>query len=621
MSQHSLDTLKQRYPKKVTTAARAANLVQAGNRVFVGTGCATPRALVAALESMAHAPPDVELVHFVTTNAVAHDKNGQALTRYRHRSFFVGSDMRAAARQGLVEYVPIQISKVPALFENGSLPIDVALIQVSAPDAFGYVSLGVSVDIIPSAVAAAKLVIAEVNAAMPRTQGDTTLHLKDIDKLVVVHTPVQEYRHHGATEKVVQQIAKYIAGIIDDGSTLQIGLGRIPNEALAYLSDRKDLGLHSDVVTDAILPLLQKGILTGRAKSQQKSRIVASFVLGSRALYDIMDGNPLFSLHPMEWVANQEVIAAQHKMVSISQAFSIDLTGQVCSDQFEGLLYGGLGAQVDFVRGAARSKGGKPIVCIPSTTEDGRSSRIRALLAPGEAATLARSDVHYIVTEFGIAYLHGKSIRERALSLIAVAHPQFRDALLDEAKQLGFLEQSCTIASVFPYPVEDEVDITLRNGQAITLRPATVSDAAGIKALFYGLPQNDRYTRFFRQVQALSTDEVQKLCNLDYKQAVAFVAVHGAREHETLVGHASYFVNPSTNLAESAFMVSNSWQGTGLGSALQQRLVGHAKARGIRGFQAEILPENTKMIRLARSCCDNVSVTRDEDAVHITMLF
>jgi acyl-CoA hydrolase/RimJ/RimL family protein N-acetyltransferase len=621
MSHLSLDALKERFPQKVTTAPLAASLIQAGNRVFVGTGCATPRALVEALEAMPNPPPDVELVHFVTTNAVAHDESGRAVTRFRHRSFFVGSDMRAAAQQGLVEYVPIQISKVPELFEKGSQPLDVALIQVSEPDAFGYVSLGVSVDIIPAAVSAAKLVIAEVNAAMPRTQGDTTLHVRDIDKLVVVHTPVQEYRHLVATEQVVQQIAKYIAGIIDDGSTLQISLGRIPNEALKYLSDCKDLGLHSDVLTDAILPLLEKGILTGRAKSQLKNRIVASFVLGSRALYDIMDGNPLFSLHPMEWVANQEVIAAQHKMVSISQAFSIDLTGQVCSDQFEGQLYGGLGAQVDFVRGAARSVGGKPIVCLTATTDDGLSSRIRPLLAAGEAATLARSDVHYIVTEFGIAYLHGKSIRERALSLIALAHPKFRDGLLVEAKQLGFLEASCTIESAFPYPVEDEVDITLRNGKAITLRPATVTDAAGVKALFYGLPNDDRYTRFFRQVKALSTNEVQKLCNLDYKLSVAFVAVHGSRENEKLIGHASYFVNPSTNLAESAFMVSTEWQGTGLGGALQRRLVEHAKGRGIRGFEAEILPENTKMIKLARSCCDNVSVTRDEDSVHITMIF
>jgi acyl-CoA hydrolase/GNAT superfamily N-acetyltransferase len=621
MTSTNHEVLKERYPQKVTSAREAVLAVQPGQRVFIGTGCATPKTLLAALENSPNPPPDVELVHFITTNAMAHDEDGKALTKYRHRSFFVSSDVRAAVKQGLVEYVPIQISRVPELMRIGSLPIDVALIQVSPPDAYGYVSLGVSVDIIPAAVAAAKWVIAEVNPAMPRTQGDTTLHVRDIDKLVPVHTPVTEYIHQPATEQVVHQIAKYIAGIIDDGSTLQIGLGRIPNEALRYLADRRDLGIHSDVITDAILPLLEKGILTGREKSQLKNKVVASFVLGSRALFDIMDANPLFALHPMSWVANEEVIAAQHKMVSISQAFSIDLTGQVCADQFEGQLYGGLGAQVDFIRGAARSPGGKPIVCMTSTTDDGAKSRIRAMLAPGEAATLARSDVHYVVTEFGIAYLYGKSIRERALSLIAVAHPDFRNALLDEAKQLGYLEASCSIKSAFPYPVEDERKLELRNGKSVTIRPATVSDAAGVKSLFYGLPSGDRYTRFFRQVKALSSAEVQKLCNLDYKLAVAFVAVQGERENEQVVGHASYFVNPSTNLAETAFMVDSKWQGSGLGGSMQRRLVEHAKGRGLRGFEAEILPENTKMIKLARSCCDNVSVQRDEDVTHITMIF
>jgi acyl-CoA hydrolase len=533
MTKPYLGDLKERYPEKVTTAQAVASLVQPGHRVFVGTGCSTPRSLLAALEALKNPPPDVELVHFLTTNAMAHDADGKALTHYRHRSFFIGSDMRAASRQGLVEYVPIQISKVPDLISRGSIPIDVAMIQVSAPDAFGYVSLGVSVDVIPAAVAAAKLVIAEVNGAMPRTQGETTMHIRDIHKLVPVHTPVQEYVHQSATEEIVQQIAKYIAGIIDDGSTLQVGLGRIPNEALRYLADRKDLGLHSDVVTDAILPLLEKGILTGRAKSQLKNKMVASFALGSRELYDIMDGNPLFSLHPIEWVASQEVIAAQHKMVSISQAFSIDLTGQACSDQFEGELYGGLGAQVDFVRGSALSKGGKPVVCLTSTTEDGATSRIKALLDPGEAATLARSDLHYVVTEYGIAYLHGKSIRERALSLLAIAHPKFRGELLARAKELGFLDQACTIESAFPYPVEEEIQVTLRTGKVVKIRPAIVSDSGAIKALFYSLPADDKYTRFFRQVRALSSHEVQKLCNLDYKLSVAFVCTGRTRERKT----------------------------------------------------------------------------------------
>jgi acyl-CoA hydrolase/GNAT superfamily N-acetyltransferase len=621
MSNPVVELLKAQYPDKVKNAQQALLAIEPGQRVFIGTACATPRTLVAALEALSKPPPDVELVHFITTNAFAQDEIGRTRTKYRHRTFFVSSDIRDAVMQGAAEYVPIQISQVPELIARGSLPIDIAMIQVSPPDAFGYVSFGISVDITPSAVAAAKWVIAEVNPAMPRTQGDTTLHVRDIDVLVPVDTPVTEYIHVPVTEQVVQQIARYIAGIIDDGSTLQIGLGRIPNEALRYLADRRDLGIHSDVITDAILPLLQHGILTGQEKSQSKGKIVASFALGSRALYDAMDGNALFSLHSISWVANEEVIAAQHKMVSVSQAFSIDLTGQVCVDQFEGQLYGGLGAQVEFVRGTARSKGGKPIVCMTSTTDDGARSRIRAVLAPGEAASLARSDVHYVVTEFGIAYLHGKSIRERALTLIAVAHPKFRDKLLDEAKALGFLEASCTINNVLPYPVEDERKVELRNRKTVTIRPAVVSDAGDIRSLFYRLPEHDRYTRFFRRVRSLSNNDVQRLCNVDYNLAVAFVAVHGSREDGHIVGHGSYFVNPSSNIAETAFMVDPAWQGVGLGGSLQKCMVEHAKKRGIRGFQAEILPTNASMIKLARSCCENVSMNSDEDAVHVTMIF
>jgi acyl-CoA hydrolase/RimJ/RimL family protein N-acetyltransferase len=619
--QASSDDWQTRHADKIKTAEQAVLAVEAGQHVFIGTACATPRTLVAALENTPRPPPDIELVHFITTNAFPHDEAGRALTRYRHRTFFVSTDIRAAVQQGLAEYVPIQLSRVPDLMARGSLPIDVAMIQVSPPDEFGYVSLGISVDIIPAAVSAARRVIAEVNPAMPRTQGDSTLHLDDIDILVPVDTPVTEYIHVPVTEQVVQQIARYIAGIIDDGATLQVGLGRIPNEALRYLADRRDLGIHSDVITDSILPLLRNGTLTGRQKSVAKGKIVASYALGSRALYDTLNGNALFAFHPITWVADEDVIAAQNKMVSISQAFSIDLTGQVCADQFEGQLYGGLGAQVEFVRGAARSEGGKPIVCLTSRTDDGTKSRIRPVLAPGEAATLARSAVHYVVTEFGIAYLHGKSLRERALALIAIAHPDFRDALLAEAKALGYLEASCTIKNVFPYPVEDERTVKLKSGKSVTLRPAMVYDAGSIKSLFYELPATDRYTRFFRQIKSLSSDDVEKLCNVDYRAAVAFVAVDGARETNHVVGHASYFINPSTNMGETAFMVAPSWQGTGLGSALQKCLVEHAKSRGIRGFQAEILPQNASMIRLARSCCENVSTQRDEDAVHVTMIF
>lgn len=609
------------YAEKVTTAERAVLAVKEGSRVFIGTACATPKTLVSALESLSRPPADVELVHFITTAAIPHDEQGRATTKYRHRTFFVGSDVRAAVSQGLADYVPIQITSVPELLERGALPIDVAMIQVSPPDAFGYVSLGVSVDIIPAAVSAAKWVIAEINPAMPRTQGETTVHMRDIDMTVPVTAAVTEYTHAPVTEKVVQQIAKYIAGIIDDGSTLQIGLGRIPNEALKYLLQRRDLGIHSDVITDSVLPLLREGVLTGREKSHGKGKIIASFALGSRALYDAMDGNALFGLHPISWVADEHVIASQHKMVSISQAFSIDLTGQVCVDQFEGQLYGGLGAQAEFMRGTARAKGGKAIVCLTSTTDDGERSRVRAMLAPGEAASLSRTDIHYVVTEFGIAYLHGKSLQERALALISIAHPKFRDALLAEAKRVGYLNEATHIENAAPYAVDDERTVHLRNGKGVMIRPAMVYDAGDIKSLFYGLSDTDRYTRFFRHVRSLSRDDIQRLCNVDYRGAVAFVAVHGARDGGQIVGHASYFVNPSTNLAETAFMVAPSWQRTGLGSAMQECLVDHARTAGVRGFQAEILPGNQGMINLARKCSRTVDTRRDEDAVHVTMMF
>jgi acyl-CoA hydrolase/GNAT superfamily N-acetyltransferase len=606
---------------KVASAWTAVRRIKPGSQVFVGTACATPCTLLEALEALNPPPADVDLIHFITTGAVPHDADGRPSTRFRHRCFFVGSDVRAAVRLGIAEYVPISAARVPRLMEIGRIPIDVALIQVSLPDAFGYVSLGVSVDMVAAAVAAAKVVIAEVNPAMPWTMGDSTLHLSSVDILVPVETPVIEYRHSPAEGEVVERIARYIAGIIEDGSTLQIGLGRIPNEALRYLEDRRDLGIHSDVITDAIIPLLEKGILNGKKKTEQRGKIVTSFALGTRRLFDLIDRNPLFVFQPIEKVADPHVIAAQHKMVSVTQAFAVDLTGQVCSDQFDGEFYSGLAAQGEFLSGASRSIGGKPILCMTSTTDDGESSRIRAQLRTGEGVTVPRSEVHYVVTEFGIAYLFGKTLRERALSLIELAHPRFRSALLEEAKRLGYVPADQNLRNLHAYPVEEERQVQLKNGKEIRLRPAHAADADGIRGLFHKMSEDDKYTRFFQRLQRLSNKEIQRLCNLNYETEVAFVAVSGPREQELVVAQACYFVNPSTNLAETAFMVDPAWQGTGLGSALQRCLVEHAKARGIRGFVAEILPGNTRMIALAKAGSSNVHSERVEDVVHVTALF
>ena len=606
---------------KVTTAHEAVRQIKSGDHVFVGTACATPRSLVAALEALKPRPADVELVHFLTDHAVAHDAQGQALTHYRHRTFFVGNDIRAAVKQGMAEYVPLSIARVPGLMAIGRIAVDVALIQVSMPDEFGYVSLGVSVDVIPAAVAKAKFVIAEVNPAMPRSMGDSTLHVSQIHCLVPVNTPVIEYTHAGAQEQAMEQIARYIGSIIEDGATLQIGLGRVTNEALKYLADRQDIGIHSDVITDAIIPLLEHGILTGRRKTQQAGKIVTSFAMGSRRLYDLIDRNPLFSFQPIEVVCHPSTIAAQHKMVSVTQAFAVDLTGQVCADQVDGDFYSGIAAQGEFLRGASRSEGGKPIICLASTADDGETSRIRAVLRPNEGVTVARADVHYVITEYGIAYLFGKSIRERVVALIEVAHPKFRVALFEQAQVLGYLPADQTLKNMRAYPVEEERTVALKDQRSVLLRPAASSDGEAIRTLFHRLSERDVFTRFFRKVHGLSSKEVQRLCNVNFENEVAFVAVTGAREDPQIVAQSCYFIDPSTNIAETAFMVHPQWQGCGLGTVLQQRMTEHAQARGVRGFVAEILASNPNMIRLARSGATNVNVEKTSDSVRVTALF
>ena len=537
--------LLQAHAAKLTSAAAAVAHVRSGDHVFVGTACATPRSLVAALEASPVNRADVELVHFLTDHAVPHDAQGRSTTRFRHRSFFVGADIPAAVKQGLADYVPLSIARVPGLIRLGRIKVDVAMIQVSLPDAFGYVSLGVSVDVAPAAVAKARLVIAEVNPHMPRTQGDSTLHLSEIDHLVWVDTPVITYQHPVTASAAMEQIARYISGIIEDGSTLQIGMGRVTHESLKHLADRRDIGIHTDVITDAIIPLLEQGIVNGRRKTQQVGKIVTSFAMGSLRLYELIDRNPQFCFQPIEVVCHPQTIAAQHKMVSVTQAFAVDLTGQVCADQLDGDFYSGLAAQNEFLRGAALSEGGKPIICLASTEDDGQTSRIRAVLRPGEGATVARGDVHYVITEFGIAYLFGKSIRERAVALIEVAHPRFRAELFAQAQAQGYVPAGQTLQNLRAYPVQEEVTVALKDQRQVLLRPAGSADARAIRDLFHQLPRQDVYTRFFRSANGLTDAEIQRLCNLNFETEVAFVATTGAREDATIVAQACYIIDPN----------------------------------------------------------------------------
>jgi acyl-CoA hydrolase/GNAT superfamily N-acetyltransferase len=603
---------------KLVSAERALAAIRAGSRIYIGTGCAAPRTLLARLEAMEPGAADLEFVSFLTTSALP-QVAGSPRTRYRHRTFFVGSDVRGLAGTGQLDYVPISLEEIPRLLISGRLPIDVALLQISSPDARGFVSLGVSVDLAPAILSVARMVIAEVNPAMPRTHGESFVHLDRFDALMDVDVPVTEYLHPKIGD-VAERVARYIASIIDDGSTLQIGLGRVPNEALRYLTDRRDLGIHSDVITDGVVDLVEAGVVTGRCKTRNRDRIVASYCVGTRRLYDFVDNNPGVQLLPIDQVCHPEEVARQSRMVSITQAFAIDLTGQVCVDQFEGEFYGGVSTQVGFMRGAAHSPGGKPIVCLSSTTDDG-ASRIKPLLEAGDGVGIARSDVHYVITEYGIAYLFGKSIRERALALIEIAHPRWREMLLTSAKQLGYVRSDQYLASQAAYPVHEERIVTLKNDLKIMIRPARAGDAGALQALFHRLSPEDVYTRFFRRVRSLTYRELQTLCNVNHETEVAFLAVTGPRENEEVVGSACYFLNPTNNLAEVAFMVSPKWQGAGVGTALQARLLEYAMSRGVRGFVADILPRNPSMLRLIARAPGIVTTSRDEDAVHVTVLF
>jgi 4-hydroxybutyrate CoA-transferase len=353
---------------------------------------------------------------------------------------FIGSNVREAVNDGRADYTPIFLSEIEGLFESGEMPIDVALIQVSPPDQNGYCSFGVGIDTTLTAAKKARHVLAQVNDHMPRTYGDSFIHVNEIDALVDVSEPICELPPIKITE-LHKAIAKNVADLIDDGSTIQLGIGGIPNAVLLYLQDRKDLGVHTEMLSDNVIPLIESGVINGRLKTIYPRKVVLSFVLGSRKLFEFVHDNPVFEFLPTCITNDPFRIARNDKMVAVNSALQIDVTGQVCSDSLGEYLYSGIGGQVDFLRGAARSRGGKPIVAIPSTARNGTVSRIVPTLSPGAGVVTTRGAVHYVVTEHGVAYLHGRSIRQRAEALINIAHPQFRDELYAHCERTHWLRR------------------------------------------------------------------------------------------------------------------------------------------------------------------------------------
>ena len=583
------------YQEMVLTPRAAVAEIHPGKRVFIGTGCGQPTELVQALTDRAAELPDTEIVHLLTFGEAPYATKRLAST-FRVNSFFIAENVRDIIQEGLGDYTPIFLSDIPKLFSTGQLPLDVALIQVTPPDERGMCSLGVSVDIVRSAAENASLVIAQVNPRMPRTLGDSLMHVHDIDILVPVDTPILEV-HAPKPDDTTRRIGENIASLIDDGSTVEFGIGQIPQAVVEYLRDKRDLGIHTEMFTDAIIDLIESGAVTGSRKSLDRNRVAASFCMGTQTLYDYIDNNPTFAFFPTEYINDPFVISRHHKMVAINVALEVDLTGQVCADSLGTRFYSGIGGQVDFNRGASRAPGGRAIIALPSTARDGAVSRIVSSLSPGGGVVTTRGDVHYVVTEHGVAYLHGKSVQERAIALISIAHPDYREQLLREAIEAKYVrpEMRDVEGKLSVGPPEQKTNMLLGDGTQIHFRPIHPTDLPRMKELHYTLSQQTVYYRFMQPLKRFSQKQVQDFVYVDHRTEVAIVATLPAAYGEDIIAVGRYYLNPKTNRAEVAFVVRDEWQGRGIGSFLLKYLTTIAKRQGISGFTAEVLRENKAM--------------------------
>ena len=586
---------RSKFQSKITSAEDAAARIKPGQRVFIGTGCAAPLDLVRALTDRADDLSDVEILHLLTFGDApyAHTRLTES---FRVNSFFISENVRSVIEQGLGDYTPIFLSDIPRLFATGAVPINVALIQVTPPDAKGMCSLGISVDIVKSASENAEMVIAAVNPNMPRTHGDSSLSVDGIDLLVETDEPIIERPPVQVTEET-EQIAEFIAPLIDDGSTIELGIGRIPHALMAFLKDKKDLGIHTEMITDRVVDLMEAGVVTGKYKTLDPGKVVASFCLGSKKLYDYIDNNPAFSFRPTEYVNDPFIISQQERMVALNVALEVDLTGQVCADSIGQRFFSGVGGQVDFNRGAARSKGGKAIIALSSTAKSGKISRIVSKLTSGAGVVTTRADVHYVATEYGIAYLHGKSIQERALALICIAHPDFRAELLKEAIQAKYLsvELSDKGERLIVGPSSMRTAQILDDGTQITYRPIHPTDEPKMRQLFYDLSQQTIYYRFMRYLKSMPRKQLEDFIYVDHRDEVAIVGTIPDPSGDEIVAVGRYYLDPKTNQAEVAFTVHDDWQRRRIGSFLFKHLIQLAKRYGIKGFTAEVLGENKGM--------------------------
>ena len=622
-----LEDFKKTYPEKFPSPEAIFSRIHAGDRIFIGTGCGEPQYLVHELVDYVNKNPkaffDAELIH-IWTLGVAPYTDEKFQDNFRLDSFFVGDSTRGSVNRGAADYTPVFLSSVPDLFRSEMVPVDIALVQTSLPDKHGYLSLGISVDVVKSALKKSEIVVAQVNENMPRTHGDGFVHINDIDFVLPHDEPLLEYSVK-APNDIVQKIGKYVARIIEDGSTIQVGYGLIPDEVMHSLEEKEDLGVHTELLSDGIIELMRKGVITNQRKIHNPGKTIASFCMGSRDTYDFLDENPAVEFKRIDYTNNPLIISRHRMMTAINSAMEMDLTGQATAESLGGTFYSGTGGQADFIRGAVLSPGGKTILAFPSTALNGSVSRIVPVLQEGAGVTLTRGDVHYVVTEYGIAYLHGKNIRERAMDLIAIAHPRFRPWLIEAARKrsLIYKDQVFIPGERGMYPEDLETYRTTRKGLEIFLRPVKITDETILKDFFYDLSEDSMYMRFFSTRRDMPHKRLQEFVVVDWSRKMEILAVikENERDRETIIGVGQYELIPDNYLAEVAIVVRDEYQGRGVGGELLSYLTYIARRDGLLGFTAETLVENKAIVGLFEKMGFHTEKRREEGVYEMKMLF
>jgi len=591
-------TAKDEQPIIERKSVEWGDYLKSGNRIFIGSNAAVPNALIDDLIANSQGLHDIEAVHMLTLSENVWAKR-EHKDLFKVNSLFIGGkNIREAIAEGRGDYTPCFISDVPHLFNENILPLDAALIMVSPPDEYGYCSLGVSVDIVSAAVKSAKYVIAQVNSKMPRTNGHSFVHVNQIHSWINVEQDLPQIIAP-EVDRRTEQIGQYVAMLVDNGATLQIGIGKIPEAVLTYLANHKDLGIHSEMISDGLIDLMLKGVINNRKKTYHKGKSVATFCIGSQKVYDFVDGNPHIEFYPSEHVNSPVKIARNDNMVSINSAIEVDLTGQVVSDSIGYQFYSGIGGQVDFIRGASLSKGGKPIIALPSTTKDGKISRIVAHITEGGGVVTSRGHVSYVVTEFGIASLRGKSIRERALELIRIAHPKFRDKLLNDVRKHYWVPeyQESSPSSV---PELGPIEIKRFNFAHIDyiLRPLAPADERKLQEFFYSHNKETLMMRYNHHITQMTREKSCNLVSVNQHTDLALCFTQKDALGESIQAVARYYFIESINSGEVAFVIKESLRGRGMASTLLGEIIKIAKIRKLESLVACVRRDNGSMLKV-----------------------